>query len=323
MHDTNRERSSRMTTTATTRHTQRHEPNPKAAQASWGLELEVFLPRGAVRVGGYHAGIELGGRFPAGWNAQRDGSLRTTIPNYEGVEIVSPVLKGRDGLEQVRQVTSLLEEMNVKVNATGSVHLHIGAASLAGENFDEVADWVRRFLNVTAQHEQALYGASGTRSRETGSYCRSIRAAWGDKKDRLRRKIKAEDLRLASAGISRYQSLNLVPLFGRNKTVELRAFSATSSFLKVSSWVQMGLALATMALSRNTSFDPPERTYADTTTAVGAMKRFFYQAGWNKGRKDWYKPACIAEGWIDDMANLEATKKELMRLARKYDEQAA
>ena len=81
-------------------HTQTHEPNPKAADATFGIEIECLLPRGSVRVGGYHAGIELGGRFPAGWNAQRDGSLRTTLRGYEGVEIVSPVLRGRDGLEQ-------------------------------------------------------------------------------------------------------------------------------------------------------------------------------------------------------------------------------
>ena len=32
-------------------HTQRHEANPKAATISYGVELEVLLPRGSVRVG--------------------------------------------------------------------------------------------------------------------------------------------------------------------------------------------------------------------------------------------------------------------------------
>ncbi|HOI55995.1 MAG TPA: amidoligase family protein [Phycisphaerae bacterium] len=304
-------------------HTQRHEANPKAATISYGVELEVLLPRGSVRVGGYHAGIELGGRFPAGWNAQRDGSLQTSLPNYEGVEIVSPVLRGRDGLEQIRQVTRLLEEMGARVSRACGVHVHIGSASVAGECFDDVADWVRRLLNVTAQHEKALYGAAGTRSRERGTYCRSIRDAWGGKKGRLRQKIKAEDLRLEAAGISRYQSLNLVPLFGRNRTVEYRAFSGSINANKVCAWVQMTLALATLALSRNARFDAPTTGYADTTTAVGAMKRFFYMTGWTRGRKQFYQPVCLAEGWVDDMENLDAAKRELMRLARKYDEQAA
>ena len=97
-------------------HTQRHEANPKAAEITFGVEIECFLPRGSVRIGAYHAGIELGGRFPRGWNAQRDGSLQTSLAGYEAVEIVSPVLQGREGLEQVRQVAALLEEMQAKVN---------------------------------------------------------------------------------------------------------------------------------------------------------------------------------------------------------------
>jgi hypothetical protein len=305
------------------RHTQRHEGDAKAESYTFGIEVECYIPRGSMRVGGYHNGIEIGGRFPAGWNAQRDGSLQTSLPNYEGVEIVSPVLRGREGLEQVKLVARLLEEMNARVNGRAGFHVHVGSASVAGDNFDEVADFVRRLLNVTAQHEKALYGSSGTHSRESGSYCRSIRDAWGGKKDRLRQKIKAEDLRLESAGISRYQSLNLVPLFGRNRTLEFRCWGGTVSPLKMTTWIQMALAMASLALTRNTRFDAPTTGYADTTTAVGAVRRWLYLTGWTRGRKDYYQPVCVAEGWIDDMKNLDAAKKELMRLARKYDEQAA
>ena len=112
------------------KHTQRHEANPKAAEATFGIEIECFLPRGCVRVGAYHAGVELGSRFPAGWNAQRDGSLRTTLRGYEGVEIVSPVLRGREGLEQVRQVAALLQELGARVNRTCGLHVHVGATSV-------------------------------------------------------------------------------------------------------------------------------------------------------------------------------------------------
>jgi hypothetical protein len=306
-----------------TRHTQTHEANPKAAEITFGCEIECYLPRGSVRVGNYHAGIELGGRFPAGWNAQRDGSLHTSLPNYEGVEIVSPVLRGRDGLEQVRKVAALLEEMGARVNASAGFHVHLGAESAAGQDFDEVADWVRRLINVTAQHEKAFYGASGTRSRERGTYCRSLKSAWNGKKEKLRRKMKAEDLRIEAAGISRYQTLNLVPLFGRNRTVEFRCFSGTTSGLKMTAWIQMALAVATLALERNTAFDAPATGYADTATAAGAMKRFFYLVGWTRGRKDYQKPVCTAEGWVDGMDALDAAKRELMRLAKKYDGEAA
>jgi hypothetical protein len=131
----------------------------------------------------------------------------------------------------------IMELMRIAHN----LHCHIGSASVAGQDFDEVADWVRRLINVTSQHEKAFYGASGTRSREQGTYCRSLKSTWGEKKEKLRRKIKAEDLRIEAAGISRYQTLNLVPLFGRNRTVEFRCFSGTTSGLKMTAWIQMAL----------------------------------------------------------------------------------
>lgn len=303
------------------RHQQAHEATRKAAEITFGIEIECLLPRGSVQVGSYHAGRELGGRFPAGWNAQSDCSLQTRLRNYVGVEIVSPVLRGHEGLEQVRQVADLLDEMSARVNRTCGFHVHIGARSAAGEDFDDVADWVRRLLNTTAQHEKAFFGASGTRARETGTYCRSLKQAWGDKKDKLAKKIKAEDLRLEAAGLSRYHALNLIPLFGSKRTVEFRCFSGTVEALKMTAWIQMALAVATLAQDRNTKFDAPQTTYADTTTAAGAMKRFFYLAGWTRGRKDYNKPVCIAEGWVDEMGALKAAKRELMRLAKKYDAQ--
>ena len=210
-----------------------------------------------------------------------------------------------------------------RVNRTCGFHVHLGSASIAGENFDEVADWVRRLINVTAQHEKAFYGAAGTTARETGTYCRSLKSSWGGKKHRLREKMKADDLRLEAVGISRYQTLNLVPLFGQNKTVEFRCFSGTTSGQKMRAWIQMAMAVATLALARNTRFDAPETTYADTATATGAMQRFFYLAGWTRGRKDYYKSVCIAEGWVDEMEALDSAKRELMGLAKKYDGKAA
>ena len=86
----------------------------------------------------------------------------------------------------------------------------------------------------------------------------------------------------------------------------------------MSAYVQMALAAATRALDRDASFDAPRAAYAGGG-AAGAMRRFMYLMGWTKGRKDYYKPVCTVEGWIDDLAALRLVKRELMRLARKFD----
>ena len=41
--------------------------------------------------------------------------------------------------------------------------------------------------------------------------------------------------------------------------------------------------------------------------------------GWTRGHKDYYAAECIVEGWVDDLATLRLTKKELTRLAKKFD----
>ena len=298
-------------------------PNQRAFGITFGIEIECLLPIGSVRAGAYHAGRELGGRFPTGWNAQKDSSLNTTLRGYEGVEIVSPILKGTDGIDQVKKVASLLEEMGARVNKTCGFHVHVGVRSIAGHDYDQVADFVRRLLKLTAQHEMAFYGASGSESRYTSRYCASIaKGKWAARKDGAlaKKSLNAEELRLAAAGIDRYQLLNVAPVFDSRKTVEFRVFSGTTSALKMTAYIQMALAAASRAMDNDTGFDAISTKYAGGGSA-GAMKRFFYLMGWTRGRKDYYQPECKVEGWIDDMGNLKATKKELMRLARKFDEQ--
>lgn len=299
---------------------QTQTPNPKAADLTFGIEIECLVPRGSMRVGGRHLGIEIGGEWPAGWKAESDGSLSSALPNYMPVEVVSPILKGADGIAQIRKVGELLARLDARVNNTCGFHVHVGAKSAAGEDYNEVADWVRRLLLLTAHHEMALYGASGARRRYNGRYCASLRQGrWAQHKENLKKRdMTADELRLQASGIDRYQLLNVQNLFGSKQTVEFRVFSGTMESLKMISWVQMCLALATRALDHTADFEGADARYA-SNGARGAMKRFFYLMGWTKGRKDYYKPTCMVEGWVADLADLKPVKKELMRLAKKFD----
>ncbi len=71
--------------------------------------------------------------FPQGWTAERDGSLHTSRRGYVAVEIVSPILKGRAGIEQIKQMAEVLRQVGAAVNPTCGMHIHVGARSVAGE----------------------------------------------------------------------------------------------------------------------------------------------------------------------------------------------
>ena len=99
----------------------------KAESYTFGVELEVLLPERAIselgiRIGSYHHGHPLPSPFPQGWTAERDGSLHTSRRDYVPVEIVSPILQGRAGIEQVKQVAQTLKDLGARVNMTTGLH---------------------------------------------------------------------------------------------------------------------------------------------------------------------------------------------------------
>jgi len=123
----------------------------KAESYTWGCEIECFLPQSKVQelgisIGSYHLGHPLLAPFPQGWTAERDGSLHTDRRGYVAVEIVSPILQGRAGIEQVKQVAGTLKGIGAVVNPSCGFHCHTGLASVVGDQPADVADWVAKLL---------------------------------------------------------------------------------------------------------------------------------------------------------------------------------
>src|SRR5687767_12830649 len=108
----------------------KRENGMNASDMTFGIEIECYLPEsaftsGAVVAGGYHSGVQVPG-LPAGWNAQRDGSLSSYGRGRRGVEIVSPVLKGADGVRQIKEVCAWLASVGATVRAECGFHVHVG-----------------------------------------------------------------------------------------------------------------------------------------------------------------------------------------------------
>ena len=66
-----------------------------------------------------------------------------------------------------------------------------------------------------------------------------------------------------------------------------------------------------------------EKTYHTTGRGLRELGRFFYLTGWTQGRREVGKPEVSLAGWIADTEELKAVKRELSRLARKYDKSPA
>ncbi len=312
---------------------QKQIASSKAETYRFGCEVECLLPEQAInelgiRIGSYHHGYPLPSPFPQGWTAERDGSLRTERRGYVPVEIVSPILRGRAGIEQVKQVAQTLRSLGASVNPTCGFHVHCSAEAVAGDSFNKVAEWVSKLLYHVAMHETALYASTGTHRRENGGYARSIKAQ-KNAADRVRRAPdtrKREALQDAVYGLARYHTLNLTNLFTHKATVEFRHGAGTIEWTKMLGYIQMALALCERATEiAKIDWDglASERTYQVKGKGLRELNRFLYLAGWTLGRRDVGKPEVEMAGWIADPADLKAVKRELKRLARKYDHDRA
>ena len=277
-------------------------------ELTFGVELETTLPQGACPVGGYHSGVQVP-QLPPGWKAERDGSIQAGA-GYMAAEIVSPVLKGADGLRQLKAVCEWLQSVGAKVNRSTGFHVHVG--------FDaNDQGGLHRLVSLVANFEKALYAATGTHSREQGHYCRGIQE--DGRFVHVFNRRQTGDVGRCS---DRYHVLNVSNLLGSRKpTVEFRVFAGTTNATKAIGYVRLCLGMVEKALSMKKLPKWLAKTPVETSPihrageGQTALTRLFYALGWTKGREDRPYGDVQAEG----LPGIEAVKKELMRLARKYD----
>jgi hypothetical protein len=217
-----------------------------AANMTYGVEIECGIDSAVnLRIGSYHYGAavsalpDFDGRS---WKAESDGSLSFT--DRRPVEFVSPILKGAEGLDNIRAACAQIKAWGGKTNRTCGLHIHVGVGDIS-------IDALRRLYRLVGRFEDALYAVTGTPERRSSHYCQPIKTQnnrdmnWqtlADKSD-IRYASQARDLR------DRYRILNIVNMInGRQDTVEFRVFSGSLNPAKISAWVQVCLSLVQCAI---------------------------------------------------------------------------
>lgn len=264
-------------------------------ELTYGIEIECTVPAGAIPVGSYHSGAQIDG-LPEGWKAKTDGSIRPAA-GFDGVEIISPILTGADGVRQIITVCAWLARAGAKVNASCGFHVHVGWNASRTE--------LARLIRLVAKNERGLFAATGTKQREQSHYTQPISTS------PVYRQAAAVNCR--SLPSSRYQSLNLTNLrpSGKN-TVEFRAFAGTTNATKILAYVSLCLGFVTKA--QDQAATPAEWDFAQAHTATGcvALRRLIEELGWGN---------CTNYGLIQEPTAPTAIDMafELGRLAQKYD----
>lgn len=277
-------------------------------EMTFGIEFETTVPYGTCQIGSYKHGIQVPA-LPPGWKAERDGSIRCDV-GHQACEIVSPILKGADGVKQVIAVLEWLNQVGAKVNRSTGMHVHVGWS--AGEaELSNLAHYVSNF-------EPALYASTGTHSREVGPFCKSIKSdATYVGKFRGKQAMSVTD---------RYHTLNITNLSTGKQTVEFRLFAGTLNASKALGYIRLCLGIVEKSLTtkRSPLWDgkpvvATSRKFRKGGIGQTELRRLFDMLGWIAGSKK--KSECYEYGNLtaDGVPTIEDNKQILRKMAAKYD----
>ncbi|MDR6195654.1 amidoligase family protein [Siphonobacter sp. SORGH_AS_0500] len=154
------------------------------------------------------------------WKTVSDGSVQGT----DTFELVSPILEGLQGLEQVKTVCRVLSQLRAKINKTCGLHIHFDAE---GFGLDQMKNMV-----VNYAHYEGIIDSFMPTSRraDNNTYCKSI--------TNLARLVRVTHTIRDLVGLqsSRFYKMNL-QAYLRHQTIEFRQHSGTVEFEKISNWI--------------------------------------------------------------------------------------
>lgn len=193
---------------------------PLGIDRTFGVEIECMVP------GVSHAAISAALRSAGltGWRVEHDGS----ISGPGGAEVVSPVLSGDDGTEQIRTATRVIRSLGGRVNRSCGLHVHHGVSDLT---IDDVKEAVR----VWSTQQETIDGLVSLSRRSVSNpyYCRPLGS------HDLRNVENARTMDDIWRNAEKYRSMNLRS-YGRYGTIEIRQHQGTLDAEKIISWVRFG-----------------------------------------------------------------------------------
>lgn len=170
------------------------------------------------------------------WRVKPDGSI-----GNNGHEVISPVLKGQEGLDALRKVMDLVKEMGCWVDAACGLHVHIGIRDLEmkalrnmsmqflgmEQHFDAIVQRSRRgsanhFCKSNTQLVDSDAGARINDARTAQQVARVMNGGW----------------QVATRSMYRYYKMNFQS-FAIHGTVEFRQHGGTVESKKACSWVRL------------------------------------------------------------------------------------
>ena len=146
---------------------------------------------------------------------------------YKGIEIVSPILFGENGLNQIKLIYGCLNELNTKVDNTCGTHMHFDAEILSVKDIKNIL--------IFYYNNQLLFDSMIPKNRKSlfCKYCEPISSSEITViKDLLSREDIGEELK------TRHKVINARSQKGHNhNTIEFRQLNGTLNYDEIQNWI--------------------------------------------------------------------------------------
>lgn len=160
------------------------------------------------------------------WKATTDSSINAS----RSCEIVSPILQGQEGLDQIKVLTKALTAAGASVNRSCGFHVHLDAHDLSAKN-------LRTIIQRYAKHENEIdLFMPKSRRNDSNNYCHTLNDPYYMENNPLYWFSENAD-NLATALSSKYLKVN-PQCYIRQRTVEFRQHSGTLDYNKIQNWVK-------------------------------------------------------------------------------------
>lgn len=169
-----------------------------------------------------------------GVDCRYEGYTHTTTPHFklvtdsslsgvDTIECVSPVLKGEDGENAMKQACDALATIGARVNRSCGLHVHFGASEMTDEHYTNI------FKNYQLIEDAIDEIMPQSRKANNSQWCRSLKTY-----DLSKCSTKRD---LSNTIYTRYTKVN-VEAYRRHQTIEFRQHSGTTNYTKIINWVK-------------------------------------------------------------------------------------
>lgn len=198
---------------------------------TFGVEIECYnVAREEIAQRLREAGVPC---YCEGYNHRdhRDHFKVVTDASLTGgntAEVVSPILKGKKGMQMLEKVCNVLNEINAKVNKSCGLHVHLGLDKIDFNTYRNI------FYNYAKL--ESVIDTFMPQSRRTNIYCKSFRTIGENLYERLLNTSNKYEVARIFCN-NRYFKVNPVA-FERHNTIEFRQHSGTTEYAKISNWIE-------------------------------------------------------------------------------------